>query len=304
MKKTEAFFKFQNTDGSGKDEFVLPFCPAGIRFSVGYKRKKKGDLQERGGSVSKKSVEQQLFSGVTMSMHLIFDKSREGTSVKSDVERLMLELRESLSDRQSMFCWGTTIFQGVLEQVSANYVMFGPDGAALRAEMDVTVACREKEALKQFFQADYETIFKPKNSVKHREGKAVLTVKGNERDKEYQVQYNPGSIQCTRNREISLAGMESGRAADNPAQHTFAEDGSLSLELLFTGKETQTQVNGLLGMKVIDDQKPVALCWGEQYFLGWISSVQGEYTSFQNNGEPDSGKVSLTISGTEYEISI
>lgn len=294
-KKAEALFRFYDTDGRRKEELVLPFHPTGLRFSVGNQKKKKGDLQERKGHVSKKSVEQPVFSGVTMSMKLIFDKSREEESVRPDVERLMTELGEGLSNRQSEFCWGTITFQGVLEHISANYVMFGADGTALRAEIDITVACREKKALQSSFQKAYETVFKPKNEGESGGDKAVLSVTNQYGDKEYRVQYNPGSIQHTKDREPSFVGT--GRTADHTVQHTFSEDGSLSLELSFTGNQTREQVNGLLGLKVIDDWKPVVFSWGKQYFKGRISSVQGEYTSFLNNGEPDSGKVSLIISG-------
>lgn len=147
----------------GAEETIYPiqFAPEKLRLStVGKKNRIKRDFVERKGSSSKNRWERHSFSGINLSLHLLFDKSTEDNeSVRSDIEGLLNALKKCAEDTKIAFCWNNTEFSGTLKYLSAEYLMFDSQGSPVRASADLTICCQDKEGIQNLLEQDYKNLF-------------------------------------------------------------------------------------------------------------------------------------------------
>ena len=147
----------------GQEETIYPiqFAPEKLRLStVGKKKHIKKDFVEKKGSPSKNRWERQTFSGISLGMHLLFDRSKEeGGSVRSDIEGLQEALEKCTEDTKIAFCWNEIEFSGSLKDLSAEYLMFDSQGSPVRASADLTIYCQDKDGIRELLEQDFQGLF-------------------------------------------------------------------------------------------------------------------------------------------------
>lgn len=142
----KAYLRFQNAEKNGEARMLqVQFNPAELKFSTSGMRKsgKKGFNRKK-----KKPSEAERTCGslkeANLSARLVFDAGEEawegsGRDVERIVQGLIGAVRRNAQDTNTAFCWGTLAFEGVLESISAEYVMFDRDGKPLRANVDLEI---------------------------------------------------------------------------------------------------------------------------------------------------------------------
>ncbi len=140
---------FTNLD-KGKTFFVQ-FNPSEFQLSekASYE---KSDEQQR----DKPALQYKTGDPTTVKMKLVFDSTDTGSDVDSTYIQELRSFMTAYIDRTDSegnkrkeppycrFTWNTFNFDCVVEQVAAKYLMFSPDGVALRAEVDVTLKERDR----------------------------------------------------------------------------------------------------------------------------------------------------------------
>lgn len=118
-----------------------------------------------------------------------------------------------------------------------------------------------------------------------------------------QVQYNPltlklsgsgGDMELDNNRESE---GETVKQKINPGTV------SISMELVVDGAETRKRTIELLQKVEHECGRKVIFCWGNMVFPGEMTQVDVQYTMFSDMGEPEMGKISITISQKSPEDS-
>lgn len=128
--------------------------------TVGKKKHIKRDFIEKKGSPSKNRWERQSFSGISLSLHLLFDRSKEESgSVQGDIEGLQKALEKCTEDTKIAFCWNEIEFSGTLKNLSAEYLMFDSLGSPVRASADLTICCQDQEAIRELLEQDFRNLF-------------------------------------------------------------------------------------------------------------------------------------------------
>jgi LysM repeat protein len=139
---------FTNVDD--KKTFYVQFNPSEFQLSekASYK---KADEQQR----SKPALEYSSGDPTVVKMKLVFDTTDTGVDIDT---AFIQELRSFLTAEieikdgehikheppKCTFTWNNFNFDCVVEQVSAKYLMFSPDGVPLRAEVDVSLKERDR----------------------------------------------------------------------------------------------------------------------------------------------------------------
>lgn len=92
-----------------------------------------------------KSAAQLAKTGINkVSQKLGKDSGNQSFSVQQEVEALMAALRSPYT-RTISFYWGDMVYCGVLNRVSAQYVMFNSAGEPVRAYVQLSLICADKE---------------------------------------------------------------------------------------------------------------------------------------------------------------
>lgn len=71
-------------------------------------------------------------------------KGNKKMSVQTEVEGFIAALRNQKT-RFITFYWGEICYSGVLRSVGANYTMFNPNGEPVRATVDLSIVCADKD---------------------------------------------------------------------------------------------------------------------------------------------------------------
>lgn len=131
--------------------FFVQFNPSEFQLSekASYQ---KSDEQQR----DKPALQYKSGDPTTVKMKLVFDSTDTGSDVDSAYIQELRSFMTASEDRTDSegnkrkeppycrFTWNTFNFDCVVEQVAAKYLMFSPDGVALRAEVDVTLKERDR----------------------------------------------------------------------------------------------------------------------------------------------------------------
>lgn len=156
---TKAYLEF-TTSGAHKKIFQVQFNPTELRLSArGTGKSRKKGLDGSASKKSKKTVRVEKIKGVSLSVKLIFDAGEEAWAqtrydVAAAVQGLAAAVRENAREAKTTFCWGDLAFPGILESVSAQYVMFDSSGAPLRADVELELYMEDKDDIEKTFGAE------------------------------------------------------------------------------------------------------------------------------------------------------
>lgn len=118
-----------------------------------------------------------------------------------------------------------------------------------------------------------------------------------------EVQYNPFSLNLTGSGgDMELDDSSEGEA-DKVIQKINPGTVSLSMELVIDGPQTQKWAVELLQRAGRELERKVIFCWGNMVFPGDMTQADVQYHMFANTGEPQMGKISITISQKSPEDS-
>lgn len=153
------------TGGGKKDELVMKvqFNPGELRFDTGNVEKRaKKDLQEKKENIPGAEIKYEIIKGIRLSMRLIFvgdeEKSDSG-GIRKMTEGLMACAAKSSEGLETAFCWGSFRFSGMLEEVSAEYIMFDEAGEPVQAEAELTICCDDSQEIRKLTEESYSKLF-------------------------------------------------------------------------------------------------------------------------------------------------
>lgn len=128
-----------------------------------------------------------------------------------------------------------------------------------------------------------------------------------------EVQYNPAALSLTnqsgsqiRYNDGEMGGKDNGMtpqmiqpiAARLSLQLIFDAVNVLSAASAIAGKKehtVQNQIDGLMSLLTLSQTRQVLFFWSKMSFRGELTSVDAQYTMFNNRGNPIRGQVNLTI---------
>lgn len=271
-------------EGEGKN-YTVKFNPPELTFQVSQtERTPEGSQppQRRNFQIRKEKEEEprqileerQEEVDITMSFKLTADTSLdEKQSVKEDVEGLLSAIRNPLY-KEVCFHWGRLKFPGELTSVSAEYVMFHPDGRPCRAYIDLSIKNKREAGGKPLWEKEYQALLKNGTGRNKKEGKAILSIhtqKGTDCD--FHVQYNPNTLAL--------------------------KDGlGLTFELLIDeqdGVDVLGTISGFLGMFAGGEVKKAAFSWGGMSYRGKISLTSAGFQMFGQDGNPLRGSMKFAL---------
>jgi hypothetical protein len=127
-------------------EIKVQFNPESLSFKysgIG-KGKDKASVAGTDNGVAPKEEANDETEEITLSMKLVFDRSRYyvDKSVQPEVEQFLAIMKRNYS-RIITFYWGTVSYTGVVNSIDAQYVLFNALGIPTRAIVDLSIMISE-----------------------------------------------------------------------------------------------------------------------------------------------------------------
>lgn len=319
-------------------KYKVQYNPTEITINAGEPRgkSKKNKLYKTGTSREHKTAEYKTEQySIRVTVPLKFDNSPEyekyisagapinetQLSVQTETEAFIAMIRNP-NIRYLIFSWGAICYEGELSSMSGQYTMFTKSGIPIRAELSLTIKCKDINDGRQWFgmyskafSGGIKNKFNTSNNSINGLNKALLKIakvkydassKTVTADKNsvytMEVMYNPASISISSGASLDF-GEESAEGKNASETNGTLE---ISFQLIFDSTDTNDTgvadiTNGLLSLMTDKAMTRLEFCWGDMSFKGQLSGAQAKFTMFSEEGIPKRAVVDISLGREETD---